>query len=885
MAVDGSLNFNTELDSKGFSKDLKAISANAEKNMREIASYILASMSDIEDAIYNTSGYASKEAEKASEKSKGHIKSAIGEIKSELTGLMKKIAVAFSIKEGISFSKAAVETAASVNALNSQISQTFGELEGNARQSFNEIGDEAGILDSRLQSAGSSIYAFAKASGMESAEALSMMEDALRITADSAAYYDRSLEDTAESLRSFLKGNYANDAALGVSATEATRNAAAMRLYGTEFKNLSEAQKQLALLDMVKQANELSGAEGQAAREAEGWENVTGNLKEAWKQFLAVVGQPILSVATKVVQGLTTALAELTSYAEAAAGAVASLFGIELQSSAQAVSDIAKAADKTASAYSDIADEAERAEEAQEGSLASFDKVIKLDEKESSSSSSAGSGGGVAVTPITFDTKATQKDMCKLTGSLKKELKKLSDFIKKNFGPSFDKIWDGLKEETAELSDTLGRVFSDIQSLGDPLKTYFSNDLVPNLRTAFDTLGSIGVGLFDSFNKVFADIWDIAVFPILQNFVTLGLPMLTQFSTESWNTLNTLFDIIKTGFDTFWADVVQSVLSGVETLVDDTLQSLWDFWETWGAPIFEDAREALEATGELVGTVWDEWIKPVWDECCELASALWDDHLKPLLDNILDFFGELVDGALRIYNKCIAPLISWVVDKLAPIITATFKELARAIAKIIQFFTDIFNGLITTLKGLVKFIVGVFTGDWKKAWNGIKDIFKGIWDMFVTIVKTPINLIIGLINGMTGAIESALNWIIEKINYLSFDVPDWVPVIGGEHFGFDLSYIDIPEIPYLAQGTVVPANYGEFAAILGDNKKEPEVVSPISAMKQAFREALSEYHGSGQQMVLNVMLDTRRGRKLLSQQVIDDINDIINSTGAVPINL
>lgn len=88
------------------------------------------------------------------------------------------------------------------------------------------------------------------------------------------------------------------------------------------------------------------------------------------------------------------------------------------------------------------------------------------------------------------------------------------------------------------------------------------------------------------------------------------------------------------------------------------------------------------------------------------------------------------------------------------------------------------------------------------------------------IVKVPINLIIDLVNGLTGAIESGLNFLIDSINTLSWDVPDWVPIIGGETFGFDIPNIDIPEIPHLTQGTVVPANYGNFLAVLGDNKRE-----------------------------------------------------------------
>ena len=134
------------------------------------------------------------------------------------------------------------------------------------------------------------------------------MERALQAAADSAAYYDTSVEQATESLQSFLKGNYANDAALGLSATEATRNAAAMKLFGDAFNNLSEIQKQETLLQMVLDAQKLSGAMGQAAREADGWENVMGNLSETWRQFQANVGAPVLENLVPIIQNITTAL-------------------------------------------------------------------------------------------------------------------------------------------------------------------------------------------------------------------------------------------------------------------------------------------------------------------------------------------------------------------------------------------------------------------------------------------------------------------------------------------------------------------------------------------------------------------------------------------------
>lgn len=200
-----------------------------------------------------------------------------------------------------------IDTAAAVKAEASQFSQTFGDFSDDATAAIDRVANESGILDTRLNNLGTQIYAFARASGGSAEESMVLMEKALQATADSAAYYDRSLEDTAESLKSFLKGNYENDAALGLSATETTRNAAAMELFGQKFNDLTEIQKQQTLLQMVLDAQKLSGAMGQAAREADGWENVQGNLNEAWRQFQANVGAPFLESLVPLVQNITAA--------------------------------------------------------------------------------------------------------------------------------------------------------------------------------------------------------------------------------------------------------------------------------------------------------------------------------------------------------------------------------------------------------------------------------------------------------------------------------------------------------------------------------------------------------------------------------------------------
>ena len=353
--VDGYLNFDTRIDTKGFEKGL------------------------------------------------GNVQNGLKSIKSILGQLSTAALAAFSVKAVVDFGKKAVESAAEVRAANAQMEQTFGDLYSTADAAMKRVADQSGIVQTRLNGVGTSIYAFAKASGMDSATAMSMMEDALAATADSAAYYDRSLEDTAESLRSFLKGNYANDAALGISCTETTRNIAANKLYSKSFQDLSEAQKQLVLLQMVKDANALSGAEGQAAREAEGWENVIGNLKETWKQFQAVIGQPILSAATIAVKNITSALAELTAAASSAIGTIGELFGIEMDGASDAAASISAGVTQQDS----LTDSVEETTAAQQKSLAGFDKINKLSGSSGAGTASAGSSPA-AVTPVVSDKSVKQ---------------------------------------------------------------------------------------------------------------------------------------------------------------------------------------------------------------------------------------------------------------------------------------------------------------------------------------------------------------------------------------------------------------------------------------------------------------------------------------------
>lgn len=208
-------------------------------------------------------------------------------------------------KAFVGFAGDALKSAADMQALNSQYGQVFKGMEEQANSSINAIAKDTNILPQRLKPAFTQMAAFAKTAGFDTKDALDLSSRATKAAADSAAYYDRSLGDVTESLQSYLKGNYENDAALGLSSTETTRNAAANKLYGKSFNDLSEAQKQLTLLQMVEDANKLSGALGQASREGNGWENVMGNIQAGIDGFKAAVAGPFLDPLMSALSKLT----------------------------------------------------------------------------------------------------------------------------------------------------------------------------------------------------------------------------------------------------------------------------------------------------------------------------------------------------------------------------------------------------------------------------------------------------------------------------------------------------------------------------------------------------------------------------------------------------
>lgn len=251
---------------------------------------------------------------------------------------------------------------------------------------------------------------------------------------------------------------------------------------------------------------------------------------------------------------------------------------------------------------------------------------------------------------------------------------------------------------------------------------------------------------------------------------------------------------------------------------------IWeDFWilvgeniDEWSLPITESIESFIETITKLFKSIKNNIIDPVITPMFETISWLWEKHISPLLDKIADFVGTLINDALIIYNEVIAPITMWIQEKFAPAWAFVSQLIIGSFGSVIAYISDGLSQFFGMLTGLLDFITGVFTGNWRKAWNGVKTIFKSVFDGLVGIVKFPFNLIIDSIN----ALIAGLNKI---------KLPNWG--ILGDYAG---KGINIPKIPKLAQGAVIPPNR-EFLAILGDQKSGTNIEAPLSTIVDAFK--------------------------------------------------
>ena len=508
------------------------------------------------------------------------------------------------------------------------------------------------------------------------------------------------------------------------------------------------------------------------------------------KAALLTLAQPILQVVIPVFVKLVNILTQVVT-------AIAKFFGMlsgkswaSQKSAAQGLNEEQKALEGVGSAAEDASK-----------SMASFDEINQL--TDNSASAAGGGAGGAASTEIAPDFSnldmAEDKlhDILGLVGAIAAGL--LAWKIASLFTNDLGKIW-GIALAVAGAF-ALVYFWLDAWNNGIDLQNFLG---------MLAGLAALAVGLAIAFGPIAAGI----------ALVVGGLAMLVvgikDVIENGFNLVNTLTIIA----GLLAAGIGISLLTGswIPLLIAGFLAALVALvsFTGHGEELIQGLKNIIDGFGKF--------FKGVFTGDMKLAV----EGIKQIWEGMKQTWNAIVNSIKDAWNM----FITWLQSK-SPLLASIFQTYGK-------YVSDVYKNIKDILKGVIDFIVGVFTGDWTKAWEGVTEIFKGIWNNIVAIIEAAINFII-----------DGINLLISALNTIHFEIPDWVPIIGGKSFGISIPLVSQVALPRLAEGAVIPPNR-EFMAVLGDQKSGTNIETPLETMVQAFKQAMNESGGRSQTIILQL---------------------------------
>lgn len=912
----------------------------------------------------------------------------VGSAGSALSGafgkLGKIIAGAFAVSKITAFGKECLSLGSDLAEVQNVVDVTFGSLSDSVDKFSKNAAKQFGLSETMAKKYAGTYGSMAEAFGFTQKQALDMSEALTGLTGDVASFYNISQDEAYTKLKSVFSGETETLKDLGVVMTQNALDAYALSNgFGKTTAEMSEAEKVSLRYAFVQE--KLANAQGDYARTSDGWANSTRTLALQFDTLKAELGQGLINVFSPIVQWLNIIVERLTAAATKFKEFTAAIMGVSSDTSS-GVGGTAASTDALNDSLSTTESNAKSAAKAMRD-LMGFDEINRLSDKSDSTSSTPSAGEAPANTADNSNNKDRPNTLADSLQHIKKLWDGLYGSFKRglttrlNAGNTFQAL-DNIKQKLGRIKDTLKEIFTDGEvvssakqmlqkiaaaygsmvgnflsigaNLGNALVTGIATFLgrkeeflKKKLASIFQSTGDIFGSLTGIMNdvtdiindilqlpetaQVVADVIDIIVTP----WVT-GLDLLLKFARDTFGGLAEVIRTNKENFMRIGEDLMRflsTITGAVSDFVDHVSQKAEEVYDQYIAPAIQTVWDGINSLVAFLTGIWQQYISPFLDNIAQGVSELVHDHLKPMADTLLEVFGKAAELISILWKQYAEPFVEWWIANVAPIIMPVLREIWALVKLVVKDVIDKIKNVLKILGGLLDFLIGVFTGDWSRAWDGIQAIFGGFVETYKDSSKnladflketfdnmaTSIDQIFGRIreaaqglylkvkekfesiqqamsvvwenikaifsdpkayfqekfsaaadavkyafsgirqwfsdlwNDVTESLKAPvnsiidiLNYLIGKLNTLSFDIPDWVPELGGRTFGFQ-----IPEIPYLANGGYVKANTPRLA-VIGDNRREGEIVAPESKIAEAVAKAM--------QMVLAAIPGKESGR-------------------------
>lgn len=446
--------------------------------------------------------------------------------------------------------------------------------------------------------------------------------------------------------------------------------------------------------------------------------------------------------------------------------------------------------------------------------------------------------------------------------------------------------------EDVELDSKITGIAAKIKSAFTPISTFIQDNFIEPTKQwlaqlNFDSLIASAQGLLSTVQPALQVVGDLLAWiyqeillPLIEWIATEVAPVVVTAATELINLATTVLTPLIDGIKILW-DALQPVIQWVKDVVILVITKVGEQFAKLAA-VFQEKGDKIkgifEGIGEIISVVWGV-VQPIFILLKEVVGAVFDfigDIVSSVIGTVIDVLSGVIDFIAGVFTG------DWdrAWDGIKSIFEGIWDGIKGIVLGIWNFIKSVFTSILDSFVGSIKSLLTAIAGFFGDAKDKVLNVFRGLKEKIVSIlttlsnaVKKPVNAIIGAINKMISGVCSGINAVIRALNKLHFDIPSWVPLLGGKSFGFNIREVSAPQIPLLATGAVIPPN-APFAAILGDQRHGNNIETPEALLRQVVREE------SGGSAVYQFV--AQLNRRTIFQEIIDEAKLRQASSGVNP---
>nr|WP_297935373.1 hypothetical protein [uncultured Lachnoclostridium sp.] len=715
-------------------------------------------------------------------------------IKSTFDKIGKTVAMALSVTAIIGFGKSCIELGSALTEVQNVVDVTFGAMSDTINQFAKAALEQFGLSETSAKRYTSTLGAMLKSMGFNTEAAADMSMEMTELAADMASFYDLDTDVAFEKIRSGISGETEPLKQLGINMSVANLEAFALSQGITKAYNAMTQQEQAMLRYNYLMAT-TADAQGDFARTSDSWANQVRMLAEKFNALKAAIGKGLIAVLTPVIRVLNSLLSKILMVTDAFSNMIAKITGKNTKTTTT-VSDIGGAADSAASSMGDVGAATDAAGKSAKkaakeyGGLLSMDEVHSLTKNEGSDSGGAGSSGndgtsGSELSENIVDAANETDDT--LNPALEKllaRLKELQELFRAGFKAGLGDVdLSSITKAVEGIKKSLKDIFTAPEVVN--AANNFANTLAYSLGQQAGAVASVGItiatNLLGGIDKYLADnqgrikqfivnMFDIGsdIATIQGNFAQAAANIFSVFGGENGqqvtaNIIGIFYDAAmgvyelsaKLGRDVLdcltrpfidnqgsfkeaidgLLGVAAGALGNIKQVVDSTVGKAGEIYDEHLAPMLNSLAEDLSSITGTILDVYNTYIIPVLEGLQQKVGPLIDEHIQPAINKGLELIGKIADAVKDIWEQTLLPFINWFIANIAPYIAVELGKMGSVFLTVAGVIADVVGSIFDVLGGLIDFIAGVFTGDWERAWEGIKTFFSGIWEAIKSIVS------------------------------------------------------------------------------------------------------------------------------------------------------